>query len=1173
FAPEAITLGRLAVGAAGFGLTAQGRYGLTDDAVAATAHLALPDLARLAPALAGSGEASVTVSGTAAQPRLEATLQAAALRGGGTTIAAARAAIALSPTGDLRTAPIGITADGRIEGVTLASGAVPAGLGDAIDWRLAGRLDPQSRTLTADTISVTDRDAALNGSMTASAEGAAGALRLSLPNLAALDGGMFAGALGLAAEFHAARDGSGTAVLSGALDAPGSGMPQLDALLGPRITLAGTIERGADGALAAHDIALDAAEAHVSATGSRAPDGTLDAAFEAQVPHLAALDPRVAGAATLRGSLSGPSDALTGMATLEAPSLAIDGIRVDRFSARLSLARAMPLAATLEASFRAASIDTALRADISRDRSGVLRVANFRATAAGARAEGAATIAGTRIDGTLTADVPDLRPFSALAARPLTGHAKAAMRIAGDHVVATLDAQEVAAGGTTPVRVRQLHLAADITDLFERPAGRAELGIVEAAGGAATLSSAKLTARSARPGRFALDLAAAGTASVPFRVTAAATLAVAQGAFDLDLARLQGMLGSTPFALRAPLAVAWHGDTLRAKGLSLALGKGSITGDGALARRMLSLHLLARDLQVGELARLANADVTGTLGFELTLSGTRDAPQGRLIIDGETMRFAAASRPDLPALGAVADGTWRNGRLDMKGRLAGPQDAAAIGWTASMPLVLARTGFAVSLPREGAVTAHLEGEGQLAAFADLLPNPEDRVEGRFAIDVNVAGTVGSPDASGRVTITDGRYENLFTGAILTNVRLTLEGQRDHLVLRDFAADDGAGGSASASGALDLAASGGPALAFEAALGHMRVLNRDEGQATASGTLRLSGPLSGPRLDAKLTVDQADLAVPERLPQSSRPVAATIIDSKTGTVLATPERSAPSPLPTIILDVQVEIPGKTFVRGHGLDSEWRGHVRVTGTAAAPEITGRLEVVRGSFSFLGKDGTVRKGVITFSGGKKIDPSIDIEARVPSTDATAIVTITGTATQPSIALSSEPALPRDEILSRVLFGTSMNQISPAQGLEIASAAASLAGGGGLDVLGTIRRGLGLDRLALGSARSTTVPGIGVPAMGSAPGMSAPATGIGTTPLAPGTAAAPGSSSGIGGTTLSAGKYVANGVYVGVNQGLQAGSSSVDVSIDVSRHISIDTQAGQASGTGVGINWKLDY
>jgi translocation and assembly module TamB len=76
----------------------------------------------------------------------------------------------------------------------------------------------------------------------------------------------------------------------------------------------------------------------------------------------------------------------------------------------------------------------------------------------------------------------------------------------------------------------------------------------------------------------------------------------------------------------------------------------------------------------------------------------------------------------------------------------------------------------------------------------------------------------------------------------------------------------------------------------------------------------------------------------------------------------------------------------------------------------------------------------------------------------------------------------------------------------------------------------------------------------------------------LAPGSAAAGGVGT-AGSAAVSAGKYVASGVYVGVSQGADTNSSTVNVEIDVSRHITIDTQAGQESGSGVGVTWKLDY
>jgi translocation and assembly module TamB len=157
-------------------------------------------------------------------------------------------------------------------------------------------------------------------------------------------------------------------------------------------------------------------------------------------------------------------------------------------------------------------------------------------------------------------------------------------------------------------------------------------------------------------------------------------------------------------------------------------------------------------------------------------------------------------------------------------------------------------------------------------------------------------------------------------------------------------------------------------------------------------------------------------------------------------------------------------------------------------------------------------------------------------------------------------------------VLFGSSVSQINAAQGLEIAQAAAALATGGGPGVLDKIRSGLGLDRLSFGASNTANSAFNNVPSLASQPGIpgSQPSTAVGTSPLPVG---AGGASPSAGAAAVSAGKYVASGVYVGVTQGITSGSSSVDVQIDVSKHITLDTTAGQISGAGIGVDWKLDY
>ena len=64
-----------------------------------------------------------------------------------------------------------------------------------------------------------------------------------------------------------------------------------------------------------------------------------------------------------------------------------------------------------------------------------------------------------------------------------------------------------------------------------------------------------------------------------------------------------------------------------------------------------------------------------------------------------------------------------------------------------------------------------------------------------------------------------------------------------------------------------------------------------------------------------------------------------------------------------------------------------------------------------------------------------------------------------------------------------------------------------------------------------------------------------------------------GLSGATVSAGKYVAEGVYVGVDQGASTGTSRGKVEIEIAPHVSVETDVGATGGNGLGLNWKMDY
>ena len=221
--------------------------------------------------------------------------------------------------------------------------------------------------------------------------------------------------------------------------------------------------------------------------------------------------------------------------------------------------------------------------------------------------------------------------------------------------------------------------------------------------------------------------------------------------------------------------------------------------------------------------------------------------------------------------------------------------------------------------------------------------------------------------------------------------------------------------------------------MSAKLANFRVAARDEVLATASGTVSVAGPLAAPKVTAALTIDRADISLPDSLPPSVVVLHVTEIGGSTRKPAAT-ARGPAAPTFRRRSTSRSRMPGQVFVRGHGLNSDWRGRLEITGTSAAPHISGVLLASRGSVDLLGKSFRLTRGAITFDGGAKLDPALDIVAEANASDITAQVIITGYASAPKITLASTPPVPQDEILSRILFNQGVGQITAGQGVQLA-------------------------------------------------------------------------------------------------------------------------------------------
>ena len=150
---------------------------------------------------------------------------------------------------------------------------------------------------------------------------------------------------------------------------------------------------------------------------------------------------------------------------------------------------------------------------------------------------------------------------------------------------------------------------------------------------------------------------------------------------------------------------------------------------------------------------------------------------------------------------------------------------------------------------------------------------------------------------------------------------------------------------------------------------------------------------------------------------------------------------------------------------GLDSEWSADIQLRGTTEAPRINGEARVVprQGFYSFAGVRFEITRGVIDFDGNTPPDPRINIRAETDVQNLDVTVTVTGTSSRPEIAFSSNPGLPEEELLARMLFGDGITNLSATDALQLGAAVASLRGGGGMDPINRLRSAIGLDRLRI--------------------------------------------------------------------------------------------------------------
>lgn len=533
---------------------------------------------------------------------------------------------------------------------------------------------------------------------------------------------------------------------------------------------------------------------------------------------------------------------------------------------------------------------------------------------------------------------------------------------------------------------------------------------------------------------------------------------------------------------------------------------------------VMQLDAVVRDAAGGLLMRLMGLPTGYDIDIKTTANGTADQWQGQT---------------DL-RLGDVLTGTigWQqeNNALTMQTDLLGPKNIFVKGH-AVLPLSFDPPKILMREKLSGQFTTVLD----LNAMTLLLGLDDHRMTGRAEVNVVLAGTPAAPHITGTADLRGGSYENLVTGTKLSKMDAHIDATRDDVRLTRFSAATPENGRLSATGNVALADITNPVFQLDAAIDKAQVVKQQNADVRISGDVHVTGDARAAAVTANIVLDRADIYL------------ANFGGGSTASMLNIKEVNVPPHLRKnrrakkevstgnydVALDVKIEAPKYIFVEGQGMVSEWATKLHVTGSVNEPVVNGYLKLLQGRYDIFNARLNLTTGNITFTGGDPANPDLDIKGNIKGREVTANIVVSGTAQSPNVTMTSTPPLPQDEILAKVLFNKSVDELSPLEMIKVAQFIGVMTGTiqAGPDPLTKLRKKMGIDMLSVNRDDAS------------------------------------------GDTSVSIGKQISEGVYISVDQGVNTEGSAVKVEIDVSPSIQVETRLGNDDANSVGVNWKKDY
>lgn len=530
--------------------------------------------------------------------------------------------------------------------------------------------------------------------------------------------------------------------------------------------------------------------------------------------------------------------------------------------------------------------------------------------------------------------------------------------------------------------------------------------------------------------------------------------------WDVEVDTLTGELLRKPFSLQAPFSLNGNTNYLSIDNLFLNIADGTLYIDGKLDGEKTKVSTKAEHLPLDVLTiTKPGVHLYGSTSFDGLLETNPDKHTGYFNLVLEQADLMQQGKEDPVKAKGTLQAHLEHNKVQIFSHIYAT-DQQFLDFSATLPLKYTSAPLSLALDKKAPVSAQMTAEGELEAIFDFINIGSHKAKGLITCHLFLSKTLEDPSLKGQIDLQKGGYENYITGMRLKNVFAKVEAADDKLLLTQFISDGKEGGTLNAIGSMNLSPKEHFPFSVKANLKDLKLLDFDMISSEFTGELDVTGNTKTAVVKGNVDVPKATIYIGESLPVAVPEL--DIIYVNRPIHLQGASLKSPKSYP-LHYDVNISADDNVFVRGKGLSSQWKGRVHLTGKNATVAAEGNLTLIKGEFSFSGKQFTLTSGEITFHDTPTPSAYIKISGDLQMSDVQVLALMQGPLSAPTLTFQSIPHMPTSSILARILFNKDISEITAIQALQLANVIVSMSGSGGPDVLEAIRRSIGVDRLTI--------------------------------------------------------------------------------------------------------------